>query len=186
VEAWSCDLLPAEDKSPYHIQDDLLNIITGKWDILIAFPPCTHLAGSGARWFGSKLQEQEDAVNFVAKLLSCGIAHIAVENPVGILSTKLRKPDQIIHPWQFGVPLEKRTCLWLKNLPKLVPTKTLPELYARNGHIIYGRHSAVLAAADSLSQATNRSRTYKGIAAAMAAQWGHLPSLINNYDKITI
>lgn len=185
VDAWSCDLLPAEDNNPYHIQGDLLNVLTREWDMLIAFPPCTHLAGSGARWFGNKQKEQDDAVNFVAKLLSCGIAQIAVENPVGILSTRLRKPDQIIHPWQFGTPLEKRTCLWLKNLPKLEPTKILPELYARNGRIFSGRHSAVLATADSLAQATNRSRTYRGIANAMATQWGLVDQWAHNHASVS-
>lgn len=161
-DAWSCDLLLAEDASPYHFQGDILNFIcTGRWDIMIAHPPCTHLAVSGARWFREKRQEQRDAIAFVRALDDAPIDRVAIENPIGVLSTRWRRPDQIIQPWMFGHGETKATCLWLRGLPKLVPT-----------NIVEGRHGRVWREPPSLDRWKNRSRTYTGIANAMAWQWG--------------
>lgn len=127
---------------------------------MIAHPPCTHLAVSGARYFKFKQREQQEALDFVRALMNAPIHSIAVENPVSVISTRIRKPDQIIQPYQFGHGHIKTTCLWLKNLPKLVPTD-----------IVEGRHSHILALSPSPDRWKERSRTYSGIAAAMAAQW---------------
>jgi len=134
-----------------------------KWDLLIAHPPCTHLAVSGARWFKDKRQEQADAIQFVEKLWNAGVFRIAIENPVSILSTRsiLGKPTQIIQPWQFGHGEVKAICLWLKNLPKLIPT-----------NIVAGREARVHKMAPGPDRWKERSRTLAGIAAAMAEQWG--------------
>jgi hypothetical protein len=161
-DAWSCDLLPTESRSVYHFQCSVFDAI-GKegWDLMVAFPPCTHLAVSGARWFKGKAAEQRHAVRFVKLLASADVPRIAIENPIGVLSTKWRKPDQIIQPWQFGHGETKATCLWLKNLPKLVPTK-----------VVEGRVGRVWREAPGPERWKNRSRTYPGIAHAMADQWG--------------
>jgi site-specific DNA-cytosine methylase len=161
ADAWSCDLLPSEKPSRYHIQDNVLNQLVFNWDLLIAFPPCTHLCVSGARWFSAKQKQQEEALDFVRLLLEAPIPRICLENPVGIISTKIRKPDQIIHPWQFGHGETKRTCLWLKNLPLLLPTR-----------IVFGRKPRIHHEPPSPERWKNRSRTYTGIAKAMAKQWG--------------
>ena len=166
-DAWSCDWDEAEDKSRCHIRDDVLKAARWGWDMMIAFPPCTHLARSGARWFKDKKKEQELAMKLVMDLLGAKIEKIALENPVGIISTQYRKPDQIIHPWMFGDPYTKRTCLWLKNLPKLVPTNIVDkgEIVVHGGKRIpkwYSNHKK------------QRDRTFKGIAKAMADQWGQL------------
>ena len=158
--AWSCDLLDADDKSPYHIKGDVINIINSGWDLMIAHPPCTHLAVSGARWFKGKQIEQKEALEFVNILLNANIARIALENPISIISTRIRKPDQIIQPWWFGHGETKATCLWLKNLPKLVPTET-----------VEGRYPAVWKMPPSKDRWKKRSETYQGIADAMAMQW---------------
>lgn len=161
-EAWSCDLLPCEDDSPYHFEFDCRWAIDrSEWDMLIAFPPCTHLAVSGARWFKEKEKEQKEALDFVSHLLSSSISKICLENPIGVISTKIRKPDQIIQPWQFGHGETKSTCLWLKGLPKLEPT-----------NIVDGRHPRVHFASPGPNRWKERSRTYQGIADAMASQWG--------------
>jgi site-specific DNA-cytosine methylase len=160
-DAWSCDLLAAEDGSSYHFQQDVRDVILMGWDLLIAHPPCTHLAVSGARWFKDKQGEQADALDLVRRLLDCGVPRIAVENPVSIISSRIRKPDQIVHPWQFGHGETKATCLWLKNLPKLKPTQ-----------IVDGRVARVHREPPSPDRWKNRSRTYNGIAEAMADQWG--------------
>ena len=171
-DAWSCDLLPAEDGSDYHFQGDVLDCIGSSaltctshenpfhWDLMIAHPPCTHLAVSGARWFKDKLPEQAEALDFVRKLLDAPIKHIALENPISIISSKIRKPDQIIQPWQFGHGETKATCLWLKNLPKLVPTD-----------IVEGREARIHKMPPSADRGRLRSITYSGIAQAMANQW---------------
>lgn len=161
-DAWSCDLLPSETPGN-HIQDDVLNHLDNEWDLMIAHPPCTHLAVSGARWFKDKKHEQALAILFVRKLLNAPIKKIALENPVSIISSKIRKPDQIIHPWQFGHGEVKATCLWLKNLPKLTPTD-----------IVEGRSAVIHRMAPSADRWKKRSMTYQGIADAMAAQWGEL------------
>lgn len=160
-EAWSCDLLPTEIKGN-HIQDDVRNALTFKsWDLLIAHPPCTYLAVCGARWFKDKLKEQSDALDFVRILMLQPIKKICVENPISVISTKIRKPDQIIQPWQFGHGETKATCLWLKNLSLLVPT-----------NIVQGREPKIHRMPPSANRGKERSRTYCGIATAMAEQWG--------------
>lgn len=161
-DAWSCDLLPAEMPGN-HIQDDVLEHLNDGWDLMIAFPPCTHLAVSGARWFKNKQQEQNVALYFVFYLLTAPIAHLCIENPIGIISTRWCKPDQIIQPWQFGHGETKATCLWLKNLPLLKPT-----------NIVEGRLARVHREPPSPDRWKNRSRTYQGIADAMAEQWGEI------------
>lgn len=163
-DAWSCDFLPAEDYQWHHKQGDVREWLDDGWDLMIAHPPCTHLAVSGARWFIDKAIEQTSAIGFVKALLDAPIERIALENPVGVLSTRVRKPDQIIQPWQFGHGETKATCLWLKNLPKLVPTK-----------IVEGRTPRVHHASPGPDRWKERSRTLPGIAAAMAEQWGSLP-----------
>lgn len=164
-DAWSCDLLPAEDVDEHHIQKDaaIVSYWRGKqgWDLMIAHPPCTHLAVSGARWFKDKAKEQEEALRFVRELLECPVPRICLENPVSVISSKIRKPDQIIQPWQFGHGEVKATCLWLKNLPKLSPMS-----------IVEGREARVHKEPPGPERWKNRSRTYPGIAAAMAQQWG--------------
>lgn len=158
-DAISCDILPSEKPGP-HYQGDVMGIIDDGWDIMIAHPPCTHLAVSGARWFKEKKEEQDLALEFVGKLMGSNINMIAIENPISIISTRIRKPDQIIQPWMFGHGETKATCLWLKNLPKLTPTK-----------IVDGRQQRVHREPPSADRWKNRSRTYPGIAMAMAMQW---------------
>ena len=160
-DAWSCDLLDSEGDPSRHIQGDVLAILEDGWDMMIAHPPCTHLASSGARWFESKVKEQGEALEFVRLLLSAPIPRIALENPVGIISSRIRKPDQIIQPWQYGHGETKATCLWLKGLPKLKPSK-----------VVAGRENKIWKMPQSSERWKNGSRTYKGIADAMAAQWG--------------
>jgi site-specific DNA-cytosine methylase len=159
-DAMSCDLLPTDVAGP-HYQGDVFDIINNGWDLMIAHPPCTHLAVSGARWFKDKQQEQAEALDFVRRLLAASVAKIALENPISIISSRIRKPDQIIQPWQFGHGETKATCLWLKNLPKLTPT-----------NIVEGREAKVHRMPPSPNRWKERSRTYQGIANAMAAQWG--------------
>lgn len=159
-DAVSCDLLPSERAGP-HIQDDVLNHIGEGWDLMIAHPPCTHLAVSGARWFKNKQQEQAEALEFVKALMAAPIHKIAVENPVSIISSHIRKPDQAIQPWMFGHGETKKTCLWLKNLPKLQPTDIVDGRVPRVHHVRPGPE-----------QWKERSRTLPGIARAMATQWG--------------
>lgn len=163
-DAVSCDLEESATPGPHH-RGDVLELLADGWDLLIAFPPCTHLAASGARWFASKPQHlQDEAVAFVRKLLEAPVPRIAVENPVGVLSSRIRPPDQYVHPWQFGHGEVKRTGLWLKNLPPLVPTD-----------VVEGREPRIWRMAPGPDRARERSRTYPGIAAAMADQWGTLP-----------
>jgi hypothetical protein len=159
-DAWSCDLLPSETEGQ-HIQGDVLEHLNDGWDMMIAFPPCTHLAVSGARWFKDKEKEQQEAVNFFMKLANAPIEKIAIENPIGIMSKRYRKPDQIIQPWQFGHGEVKATCLWLKNLPNLKQT-----------NVVEGRTARVHREPPGVNRWKNRSRTYQGIADAMAEQWG--------------
>ena len=160
-DAWSVDLIESERPGP-HIVGDALQVANEQpWDALIAFPPCTHLASSGARWFKDKYREQHDAVYFVQALMDVPIPRIAIENPIGVLSTFIRKPDQIVQPWQFGHGETKATCFWLKGLPKLVPTD-----------IVDGRTPRVHYASPGPDRWKERSRTLPGIAKAMAAQWG--------------
>jgi len=161
-DAVSCDLLPSESIGPHH-RGDVREILTGShpWDLMIAHPPCTHLAVSGARWFAGKRKEQEEALSFVRFLLGAPVHMIALENPVSIISTRIRKPNQYIQPWQFGHGETKKTGLWLKNLPLLKPT-----------NVVEGREARVHRASPGKDRWKERSRTLPGIAAAMAEQWG--------------
>lgn len=165
IDAYSCDIVASRGDSAWHITGDLFKVIRkrGPWDMLIAFPPCTHVAVSGARWFRHKIAEQRAALEFMRDILEADIPRIAMENPIGIFSTWWRKPDQIIQPWQFGHGETKATCLWLKNLPLLQPTQ-----------IVSGREARVHRMAPGPNRARDRSKTYQGIADAMAAQWGPL------------
>ena len=158
-EAVSCDLLPTDQPGP-HYQGDVFDIINDGWDLMVAHPPCTHLAVSGARWFHKKEREQQEALDFVRRLMSAPINHIAIENPISVISSKIRKPDQIIHPWMFGHGETKATCLWLKNLPPLQPTE-----------IVEGRENKVHKMPPSEHRWKLRSLTYQGIADAMGDQW---------------
>lgn len=166
-DAVSCDLLPTEQPGP-HIKGDVLEVLDQGWDLMIAHPPCTYLASSGARWFKDPIRQklQCEALEFIYQLVKAPIKRIALENPIGILSTRWRKPDQIIQPWWFGHGETKSTCLWLQNLPKLKPTKIMEE---RNPRIHY--------MAPSPTRGKDRSRTYPGIAEAMAERWGICSSL---------
>jgi site-specific DNA-cytosine methylase len=163
--AWSCDLLPAEDNAMPHIIGDVKYFLHHEWDLMIAHPPCQHLAVSGSRWFKEKQADgrQQAALDFVKMLMNAPIKKICIENPISIISTKIRKPDQIIQPWQFGHGETKATCLWLKNLPPLVPT-----------NIVEGREARVHKMPPGKDRWKERSRTLPGIAAAFADQWGRL------------
>ena len=164
IEVYSCDLLPCSGDFPeWHIQDDVTNILCHNWDMIIAFPPCTHLAVSGARHFERKQKDgrQQQAIDFFMEFTDLDCPLVAIENPVGIMSTVWRKPHQIIQPWQFGHGETKATCLWLKGLPKLIPT-----------NIVAGRQSRIHRMSPSEDRAQLRSKTYEGIAQAMADQWG--------------
>ena len=161
-DAMSCDLLPTDKTGP-HYQGDVRDILGDGWDLMVAHPPCTHLAVSGARWFKDKQGEQAKALDFVRLLLAAPIPRIALENPVSIISSRMRKPDQIIQPWQFGHGETKATCLWLKALPLLVPSD-----------IVEGREARVHKMPPSPDRWKLRSTTYEGIAQAMANQWGKL------------
>ena len=166
-EAWSCDLEPADDGSPKHFPVDAIWVASNRpWDLMIAHPPCTYLAVSGARWWQRRAYEQALALKFVRELLKAPIPRICLENPVGKISTAIRKPDQYIQPWQFGHGETKKTGLWLKNLPKLEPTK-----------IVEGREARIHRMSPGPDRGRLRSVTYQGIADAMAEQWGSLPPL---------
>ncbi len=163
-DAISCDLLPSEKYGPHH-HGDVIELLHSGWDLMIAHPPCTHLAVSGARHFAAKQASgvQQEALEFVRLLMNAPIPRICIENPISIISSRIRKPDQIIQPWQFGHGETKATCLWLKNLPKLMPTS-----------IVDGREARIHKMPPSPDRWKERSRTYQGIADAMAAQWGML------------
>jgi site-specific DNA-cytosine methylase len=168
-DAISCDLLPADAPGP-HYQGNVRDIIEDGFDLMVAHPPCTHLAVSGARWFKDKQVEQVEALDFVRLLLSAPIDKIALENPIGIISSRIRKPNQIIQPWQFGHPESKSTCLWLKNLPKLIATDILP--LPASGRWSNQTPSGQNKLGPSPDRWKERSKTYQGIAEAMAQQWG--------------
>ena len=172
-DAWSCDILPTESPGN-HFQGDILEHLDKGWDLMIAHPPCTHLAVSGARWFteGKKPWSlQEDALDFVRKLLDAPIDKIALENPVSVISTKIKKPNQIIQPFEYGHDVTKRTCLWLKNLPNLKPTKIVkPDIVLVNGKKMSRMHYESFKL-PSKERSKVRSKFYTGIANAMADQW---------------
>lgn len=168
-DAWSCDLFPSEAGGP-HMVGDVLDKLGLGWDMMIAHPPCTHLAVSGARWFSAKRQQQREALDFVRHLLAAPIPRVCIENPVSILSTVFREPDQVIQPWQFGHPEAKATCLWLVNLPVLFPTRVLalPEC----GYWQNQTPSRQNKLGPSHERTALRAKTYEGVATAMAEQWG--------------
>ena len=159
-DAMSCDLLPTDIDGP-HYQGNVFDVINDGWDLMIAHPPCTHLAVSGARWFKDKQQEQAEALEFVRRLMNAPIERICLENPISVISSRIRKPDQIIQPWQFGHGETKATCLWLKNLSKLAPT-----------NVVEGREARIHKLPPTSDRWKIRSKTYRGIANAMASQWG--------------
>ena len=171
-DAVSCDLLPTERPGP-HRQGDVLRLLEERWDLMIAFPPCTDLAASGAKWFHEKRRDgrQQRAVDFFRALADAPIPRVAVENPVGVMSTLYRKPDQIVHPWQFGDVAEKHTCLWLRGLPLLLPTEIVdrgPRHVTKSGRSLPKWYNLP----PSPERAKIRSRTFPGLARAMAEQWG--------------
>jgi hypothetical protein len=176
-DAISCDVLPAEDGSEHHIKRDALEAAYGPWywDMMIAHPPCTHLSVSGARHFAEKVADgrQQKAIDFFLMLAKAPIPRIAIENPVSIMSSVWREPDQIIQPWEFGHGETKATCLWLKGLPRLVPT-----------NIVSGREPRIHKMPPSPDRWKERSRTYTGIAAAMADQWGGYSDLVTQAETI--
>ena len=178
-EAYSCDIEPCSGGYPeWHMQQDVVQLLHKKWDMIIAFPPCTHLAVSGAAWFAVKRKDgrQQEGIDFFKLFTYLNCNKVAIENPVGIMSSLYRKPDQIINPYEFGEPFSKKTCLWLKGLPKLLPTnivdsgcrvvfksgKSMPKWYAD----LYGLPKK--------ERQKKRSKTFSGIAKAMASQWGNL------------
>lgn len=189
-EAYSCDVLPSSGGHPeWHIQGDVLEVINDGWDLMIAFPPCTHLTVSGNKWFKpeyrdrfpDKPRQREEAIEFFMKLYNAPIEKIAIENPIGVLSTRFRKPDQIIQPYFFGDPDPKSTCLWLKNLPLLVHIKE-PDLF--NSEVTHVEPEFIIGKRDGKKysrthymsvgdgdRAKRRSKTYAGISKAMATQW---------------
>jgi hypothetical protein len=159
-DAWSCDLLPAEDGRLFHIQADVRSVLNDGWDIGIFHPPCTYLARSGARWHRGK-PEQTEAVLFVRQLYECDIPRVCIENPIGMLTSLWRRSDQVVQPWWFGHGEVKATALWLKNLPLLRPT-----------HVVSGRVPRVHYVGPGPNRWRERSRTLEGLARAMADQWG--------------
>ena len=172
-DAWSCDLLPSEDESPYHTVGDCLSLLDQGWDLMVAHPPCTYLAVSGLHWNKrdpSRAEKTEEALRFVQALMSAPISKIAVENPVSCISSRIRKPDQIIQPWWFGEDASKKTCLWLKGLPLLRATDRLPgdDKTRRANQTPSGQNKL----GPSPDRWKERSRTYLGIAKAMSSQWG--------------
>lgn len=174
--AMSCDLLPSESGTQHHHHGPVEDVILDGWDLMVAHPPCTHLAVSGARHFKRKAEQglQDEALAFVRMLMAAPIDRIAIENPVSVISSRIRQPDQIIHPWQFGHGETKATCLWLKNLPRLKPT-----------HVVAGRESRVWKMPPGPERWKERSRTYEGIAHAMAAQWGGaMPAVANQLSLL--
>lgn len=171
-DAWSCDLLPTETPSSKHYQGNVEHFLNEHWDLLIAFPPCTYLCSSGMHWTTRGKRDPqltEDALTFVSLLLNAPIHRIALENPIGCISTRIRKPDQIIQPYQFGHNASKKTCLWLKNLPKLRPTDvlSLPPSGVWGNQTPSGQNRL----GPSPTRWKERSATYQGIADAMAEQW---------------
>ena len=176
-EAMSCDIIPTDVPGP-HYQGSVLDILDQGWDLMIAHPPCTYLSVSGMHWTTRGLRDPkltEDALNFVEILLNAPIKKIALENPVSVISSRIRKPDQIIQPYEYGHDASKKTCLWLKNLPKLLPTKFIDPRFI-NGKKVWGNQtdSGQNKLAPSKDRWKIRSKTYQGIADAMADQWGNL------------
>ncbi|MDE2016054.1 MAG: hypothetical protein KGI72_06045 [Patescibacteria group bacterium] len=185
-EAYSCDILPESGGHPeWHIQGDVVPLLEQEWDMIVAFPPCTHLAVSGAAHFAKKIADgrQQQGVDFFMKFANSKCPRVAIENPIGIMSKRWRKPDQIIQPWQFGDPFQKSTCLWLKGLPLLVPTKEVdhgefkkwidPKTGKTKSQPMWFFKS--LSAKTAEERTRIRNRTFDGIALAMAEQWSDAP-----------
>ncbi len=177
-DAWSCDLLPAEDDSENHLKCDVMDLMGEHWDLMIAFPPCTHLCVSGARWFAGKQNEQLAAIGFFTILANARMHRICIENPIGIMSSVWRKPDQIIQPWHFGHGETKATCLWLKNLPPLQPTHLEGDLFCTEAPV--ERVARVHLEPPGPDRWKNRSRTFEGVAKAMANQWGNASDVLGD------
>jgi hypothetical protein len=177
-DAWSCDLVASRDASPYHYMQDVLEVLSLGWDLLIAHPPCTYLSNSGARWlhdtrYPNRMGDREKAVDFFMKLRNASVDKIAIENPVGHLSTAYRKPDQVVQPWMFGDDASKGTCLWLKNLPLLVPTNIIsPTKIVTSKGKSFDKWWYETCKLPLKERAKVRSKTFQGIADAMAEQWG--------------
>jgi site-specific DNA-cytosine methylase len=175
-DAMSCDLLPTDVPGPHH-QGDVFEVMNEGFDLMVAHPPCTHLAVSGARWFKHKQNEQKEALEFVQRLMDAPIRHIAIENPVSIISSRIRRPEQIIQPWMFGDPFQKTTCLWLKNLPGLEPTKIVDkgEFFEWTDKKTGKKKRQAVWYKEAWSKGDLRwkirSKTFQGIADAMADQW---------------
>ena len=183
-EAYSCDILPCSGGHPeWHLQQDVIPLLNGKWDMVLAFPPCTYLTVTGNRWFNvekygekaiKRMRDREEAIKFFMMFANANCEKIAIENPVGIMSTVWRKPDQIIQPYEFGDPYEKRTCLWLKGLPKLEPTNIVeppPRKQFKSGKTMATWYADAINLPKE-ERARLRSKTFPGIAKAMAEQWG--------------
>lgn len=189
-EAYSCDILPCSGGHPeWHLQQDVIPLLKEKWDMIIAFPPCTHLAVSGARHFEQKIKDgrQQQGIDFFMQFVNADCPRIAIENPIGIMSTKYRKPDQIIQPWMFGDKYTKSTCLWLKGLPKLKPTNIVEhgeyfewiDKKGRKKRQPKWFYEALKKAKTSEERSVIRSKTFPGIAEAMATQWTELDKEVN-------
>lgn len=178
-DAWSCDIVTTLVPSPYHIQGDVLEHLGG-WDLIIACPPCTYLTVTANKWmkpeyrdrFPDRPAQRLAAIEFFMRLVNAPCERIAVENPIGIMSTHYRKPDQIIQPWQFGHQETKSTCLWLKGLPKLTPTRIVDPVFEYAGGKPYSPTHYNKKGLKGIERTRQRSKTYQGIAEAMAAQWG--------------
>jgi hypothetical protein len=186
-EAYSCDILPTSGEHPeWHLQQDVEPLLKDDWDLIIAFPPCTHLAVSGAAWFEQKRLDgrQQEGIDFFMLFTDLACKKVAIENPVGIMSTNYRKPDQIIQPYEFGDPYSKKTCLWLKGLPKLIPTNQVePEprkVYASGNSMPQWYADAWGKSPEERSKI--RSKTFLGIARAMAEQWSN-PQPVDNFAQ---
>jgi hypothetical protein len=177
-DAWSCDLLPCDADPAFHIQGDVVPLLGQGWDLMVAHPPCTYLCSSGLHWnkrVEGRQAKTEAALDFVRTLLSCPIPRVAIENPVGCISTRIRKPDQTIQPWQFGHDASKATCLWLKGLPLLRPTAIIsPRMVAGKPRWANQTDSGQNRLGPSADRWKVRSETYSGIATAIAQQWGTL------------
>lgn len=180
-DAWSCDILPSFSNQEYHYKCDIEEVLYRYWDMVIAFPPCTHLAVSGSKYFAQKIADgrQQQGIDFFMKFANLDCKMVAIENPIGIMSSKWRKPDQVIQPYEYGHPESKKTCLWLKGLPKLEPTEILPlpSCGHWNNQTKEGQNKLMvdgkwIGYSDPRTPHL-RSKTYQGIADAMAQQWGN-------------
>lgn len=187
-DAFSCDIMPCSGSHPeWHIQDDVLNYLNMHWDMIIAHPPCTYLTVTGNRWYNvdkygdvaiARFHKRQQAIEFFMKFVECNCKRIAIENPIGVMSTIYRKPNQIIQPYMFGDPYEKRTCLWLRNLPELIPTNiVIPEERLKTGKTTMPKWYAEAWKMKPEDRARYRSKTFPGIAEAMAKQWGGVYAL---------